>query len=221
MKNQKIGGVVGIIEAILYVIGIAFLFLFLSPAMDETKSGIDKLSFILENKTLFQIWHLLIYVIFGLLLLPLAIAINENFKTQSLIGTKVTPILGFIWSGLVIASGMVNNIGLETVNKLFLEDQAGALMAWKIISSIQNGLGGGVEIVGGLWVLLISVYGLREQVFPKPLNYLGLIVGGAGILTMIPGLKDLGLIFGMTQIIWFAWIGMYMLKNQKQVVTIV
>lgn len=217
MKNQKIGGIAGILEAILYIIGITFLALVLSPAMNDANSDLERLSFILENKTLFQVWHILIYVIFGLVLIPLTIVINENFKSNSLIGTKVTPILGFIWSGLVISSGMINNVGLETVNDLFTQDETAALRAWEIIGSIQNGLGGGVEIVGGVWVFLISIYGLKETVFPKFLNYLGLIVGGAGILTIIPGLKDLGLIFGLTQIVWFAWIGIYLLKSEKAV----
>jgi len=104
---------------------------------------------------------------------------------------------------------------VETVNDLFLTDQLAALRAWEIIGSIQDGLGGGVEIVGGIWVFLISVYGLKETVFPKFLNYLGLIVDAAGILTIIPGLKELGLIFGLTQIIWFAWIGIFFLRNKK------
>lgn len=109
---------------------------------------------------------------------------------------------------------MIHNVGLETIHDLFITDKAAAVTAWKIIGSIQNGLGGGVEIVGGLWVLLISIYGLKGAVFPKLLHYLGLIVGTAGILTMIPGLKDLGLAFGLTQIIWFAWIGLHLLKHK-------
>lgn len=216
MNNHKIGGIAGILEAILYIIGIAFLVLFLSPAMDSAGSDIEKLGFILENKVLYQVWYLLIYVLFGILLIPLTIVINDYFKSGSLIGSRVAPIFGFIWSGLVIASGMINNIGLETVNDLYLQDQTSALQAWEIISSIQNGLGGGVEVVGGIWVFLISIFGLRENVFPKYLNYLGLLVGVAGILTMIPGLGDLGAVFGITQIIWFAWIGIYMIKNNSK-----
>ncbi|MEM9824077.1 MAG: hypothetical protein AAF985_23530 [Bacteroidota bacterium] len=215
MEHQKVGGIAGILEAILYIIGMAFLFLFLSPVMEETSSDLEKLSFILENKALFQIWHLLIYVLFGLLLLPLTVAINQQFKTESLIANQVTPVLGFIWSGLVISSGMINNVGLETVNDLFAKDPSSALTTWKIIGSIQNGLGGGVEVVGGVWVLLISIYGLKARIFPRLFNCLGLIVGGAGILTVIPGWQDFGLIFGLSQIMWFAWIGSYLLKSKK------
>ncbi|UOY05064.1 hypothetical protein L0P88_14005 [Muricauda sp. SCSIO 64092] len=215
MKNQKIGGIAALIEALLYIIGIAFLFMVLSPAMDDTSSDIEKLAFILENKTLYQVWHLLIYVVFGLVLIPLTIAIHENFTTNSAIGKKVMPILGFIWSALVISSGMISNIGLETVNGLFIEEETTAVMAWEIIGAIQNGLGGGVEVVGGLWVFLISVHGLKEHIFPRSLNYFGLLVGGAGILTAIPGLGDLGLLFGLTQILWFGWIGTAMIQNKN------
>ena len=215
MKNQKIGGIAALIEALLYIIGIAFLFIVLSPAMDDTSSDTEKLAFILENKTLYQVWHLLIYVVFGLVLIPLTIAIHENFTTNSAIGRKVMPILGFIWSALVISSGMISNIGLETVNDLFTKDETTAIMAWEIIGAIQNGLGGGVEVVGGLWVFLISVYGLKESIFPKFLNYLGLLVGGAGILTAVPGLGDLGLLFGLTQIFWFVWIGAAMIQRKN------
>ena len=215
MKNQKIGGIAALIEALLYIIGIAFLFMVLSPAMDDTSSDIEKLAFILENKTLYQVWHLLIYVVFGLVLIPLTIAIHENFTTYSTIGKKVMPILGFIWSALVISSGMISNIGLETVDDLFNEEETTAVMAWEIIGAIQNGLGGGVEVVGGLWVFLISVYGLKEHIFPRFLNYLGLLVGGAGILTAVPGSGGLGLLFGLTQIFWFGWIGAAMIQRKN------
>lgn len=216
MTHQKIGGIAAIVEAVLYIVGIAVLFLFLTPEMDEVRSDLERLRFVIDNKTLFQVWHVLIYVIFGLVLIPLTIVINENFKTASLFGTQVAPVLGFIWAGLVISSGMINTVGMETISDLIEQDPSAALNAWQIIGSIQNALGGGVEIVGGLWVFLISLYGLKQSVFPRFMNYLGLLVGGAGILTIVPGLGDLGLIFGLSQIIWFAWIGLHLLTDAKQ-----
>ena len=213
MNSSKIGGIAGIIEALLYIIGFTFLALVFAPMMDEGTPALERLSFALEHKTRYQVWNLLIYVVFGLVLIPLTIAINQQFKSDSLLGSKATPVLGFIWSVLVIASGMITNVGLETVNTLFQEDQAQALLVWKTLSAIANGLGGGVEVVGGVWVLLISIFGLKQSVFPKGLNYLGLLVGAAGTLTLIPGLQDLGAIFGLTQIVWFAWIGIYLFRK--------
>ncbi|HAP59995.1 MAG TPA: DUF4386 domain-containing protein, partial [Cytophagales bacterium] len=104
MTTPKIGGIAGIIEALLYVIGFVFLALVFGPAMAEGTSDLDKLSFVLENKTLYQVWNLLIYVVFGLVLIPLTIAINGHFQSGSLMSSKVAPVLGFIWAVLVIAS---------------------------------------------------------------------------------------------------------------------
>ncbi len=214
-KNQIIGGVSAIIEACLYIFGFIILFSILQPSIDETKSGLDKLQFIIDNKTIYQIWVLLIYVVFGIVLVPLTVAINENFKNQTSIWTKITPVFGFIWSGLVIASGMIAVIGIGAVATIKNVDSNSALTAWQTINAIQDGLGGGVEIIGGIWVFLISIAGIQQAVFPKFLNYFGLIVGGAGILTIIPSLKDLGAVFGLTQIVWFLWIGVVMIKNGR------
>ena len=213
-KAQRTGGIVAIAEGIIYVFGFALFFTFMNPLADEAKSSLEKLMFIIENKTIFQVWILTIYVVFGILLVPLTIAIYENFKEPSLIG-KATPIFGFIWSGLVISSGMIANIGIDAVAKMFVTDQNQALTSWQTIEAIQNGLGGGVEVVGGLWVLLISITAIQQTVFSRFLNYLGLVVGAAGILTIIPGLKDLGAIFGLLQIVWFIWIGIEMIRNKN------
>jgi prepilin signal peptidase PulO-like enzyme (type II secretory pathway) len=85
---------------------------------------------------------------------------------------------------------------------------------WTAIGAIQDGLGGGVEIVGGVWVLLISIASLRSSALPDALSYLGSIVGAAGILTVVPSLAELGAVFGLGQIIWFAWLGIIMLRTR-------
>lgn len=214
--NQIIGGVSGIIEASLYIFGFVILFSILQPTMDETKSGLDKLQFIIAHKTIYQTWILLIYVVFGIVLVPLVVAIYENFNDQTTIWTKITPVFGFIWSGLVMASGMIAVIGIHSVATMNNVNANSALTSWQTIEAIQNGLGGGVEIIGGVWVFLISMIGIKQSVFNKFLNYLGLIVGSAGILTIIPGLKDVGAIFGLTQIVWFLWLGIVMINNGRK-----
>ena len=48
----------------------------------------------------------------------------------------------------------------------------------------------GNELVGSLWVLLLSLAALRTGGLTRALNYLGVVLGIAGILTMIPALAD-------------------------------
>jgi hypothetical protein len=89
-------------------------------------------------------------------------------------------------------------------------------MVWLAIESVSMGLGGAKgEILGGLWTLLISWAALRAGGLPKALNYLGVVIGVAGILSAIPALGELGLqiIFALGQIPWFVWLGIIMLRR--------
>ena len=55
---------------------------------------------------------------------------------------------------------------------------------------------------------------LRAGGLPKGLNILGLWVGAVGILSLIPGLTDLLTgVFGLSQIIWFVWLGIVLLRR--------
>jgi prepilin signal peptidase PulO-like enzyme (type II secretory pathway) len=108
---------------------------------------------------------------------------------------------------------MIANIGNSTVVGLFSENQDQAVLLWLTISTVQEALGGGNEIVGGLWVLLLSWVALRSDKLPKVLNYLGVLVGLAGILTVVPAFELLMVVFGLGQIVWFAWLGIVMLRE--------
>ena len=54
---------------------------------------------------------------------------------------------------------------------------------------------------------------LRLAALPTWLNYLGIAIGVTGILTVIPPLAELGAVFGLGQIAWFAWLGIVMLRD--------
>jgi hypothetical protein len=108
---------------------------------------------------------------------------------------------------------MVASVGLEAVAAIHTRDVAQATATWVAIDAIQSGLGGGVELVGGVWVLLISAASFQSAALPKVLGCVGMFVGLAGVLTVVPMLKDLAMVFGISQILWFAWIGTTMLRR--------
>ena len=62
-------------------------------------------------------------------------------------------------------------------------------------------------------MLLVSWAALRAGGLPKALNYLGVVVGVAGLISAFPGLRDVGMIFGLGQIVWFVWLGIVMLRS--------
>lgn len=148
-KLQKVGGVAALFSALLYVIGFAVMATVLNPGNTEGWGAAQRLSFVLERNALFQAWNTLIYVVFGVVLVVLSVSLHERLKSAAASLMQITTAFGLIWSGLVIASGMVGSVGLEAVSSLHAADPSHALSAWTVIGAIQNALGGGVEVVGG------------------------------------------------------------------------
>jgi hypothetical protein len=144
----------------------------------------------------------------------LALALHERLKAKAPAIMQTATAFGLIWAGLVIAAGMIFIIGMDTVVKLYGQDPAQAATVWAAIDPVFEGLGGGVELVGGVWVLLVSWAALRTGGLSRALNYLGVVVGVAGILTVVPALGEIGaMIFGLGQIGWFLWLGIVMLRG--------
>lgn len=213
MTLGKAGGIAAWIQAFAYITGFVLLATVLNPGDTRDWSVARKLEFLLAHKALFQAWSLFIYVAFGVALVVLAIAVHERLKSRSPALLQVATAFGLIWAGLVVASGMVSSVGLEAMQPLHARDAAMAASAWVAIGAVQDGLGGGVEIVGGLWMLLVAFAALSSGSLPKGLNYLGIATGLAGLLTVVPPLADLGAVFGVGQIFWFGWIGTVLLRQ--------
>ncbi len=210
---QKLGGIAALIEAALYVTGFG---LFLTVLDSSSYDGpVQKIGFLAANQVASYIAYLLIYVVFGLVLVVLALALHERLKKGSPAIMQTATAFGLIWAGLVIASGMIANIGHSAVIGIFSENQDQAVSLWLAIGAVQDALGGGNEIVGALWVLLLSWAALRGSSLPKALNYLGVLVGLAGMLTVVPTFGVLMDVFGLSQIVWFAWLGIVLLREKS------
>ena len=211
MSNlQKVGGVAALFEAIIYIS--AFVFYGAIWDYPANADSTQKFSFLADNQVALSIVNLFMYVIFGIFLAVLVLSLYERLKNNAPALSQATAVFGIVWVGLVIASGMIANIGLGVVIDLSVKDPEQAMTVWLTINSVVEGLGGGNEIVGGLWVLLLSVAALKGNEIPKTLSYFGLLVGLAGILTVYPA-DVLTEIFGLGQIAWFAWLGGHMIRS--------
>ena len=212
---SKVGGIAALVQAACYIIGFAMLATVMNPGDTEGWSAQDRLAFLLDREGLAQAWNLIIYVVFGIALVALTSVLHQRLNSSgSSTWMSIATPFGYIWAGLVIASGMVISVGITAVSGQFADDPDQAVALWKTIGVIQNGLGGGVEIVGGVWVLLLSLVAMSSSsVFPKALNWLGVIVGVSGIVTIVPALTDFGAVFGLAQIVWFLWIGVILLRD--------
>lgn len=215
LKLQKLGGLAALAAAGTFLVGFYVYFTLLIPAgygslkVDALKHA----SFVVEHRALMYAWNLVIYVLFGMLLVVLALALYDILKPQAPALMRVATAFALVWASLVIASGMIANIGVGMIATLLTKDSAQAAALWLSLMLVVNGLGGGNEIVGGLWLLLVSLAALRSNHLPRLLSYLGLVVSAAGLLTTIPPLQELGSVFGLGLIAWFIWLGVVLLRR--------
>jgi len=211
-KLQKIGGVAALFEAAIYISAFIFFGVFWDYPINVDDA--QKLAFLTNHQVILSIVNLTIYVAFGFFLAVMVVALHQRMETKTPNLSRIASVFGIIWVGLVIASGMIANVGLGAVIDLSAKNTEQAMALWVVINTIVEGLGGGNEVVGGLWVLLLSAAALKINEFHKSLNCFGIFIGIIGILTIYPA-EILTEIFGLSQIIWFSWIGLAMLKNNQ------
>jgi len=132
---------------------------------------------------------------------------------------QVATAVGIIWAGSLVASGMISNAGLAPTATLYAVDPAQAVLAWQSIEIVANGIGNANgEILGGVWMLLVSLAALRSGGLPKGASIQGLLTGVVGIITLLPGLTSLVALFGLSQMIWYAWVGIVLLRSNAATV---
>lgn len=213
MNNlQKIGGVAALFEAAIYISAFVFFGVFWDYPINADDT--QKFAFLTNHQAILSIVNLTMYVVFGFFLAVLVLALHQRLKTKAPNLSRMASVFGIIWVALVIASGMIANVGLGAVIDLSAKNTEQAMTLWVVINTIVEGLGGGNEVVGGLWVLLLSAACLKINEFSKALNCFGIFIGCVGILTIYPA-EILTEIFGLSQIIWFTWLGLAMLRSNQ------
>lgn len=210
---QKMAGIAALIEAATYVVGIALYFTLLAPSFAEDVAPVQRVALLTANQAITYRWNLIVYVVAGAFLVVLALALYERLKARSPALVQTATAFGLIWAGLVIAAGMVFNLGMGTVVDLYGKDPAQAATVWLAINSVFHGLEGANVILGGLWTLLVSWAAFRAGGLPKALNFLGIVIGAAGIISALPALEVLVFVFGLGGIVWFVWLAVVMLRG--------
>ena len=214
-RQQKVGGIAALYLAAAFVVAMPFFLVFVK--YPDVVDPVEKVALLVRNHDSMRIMYLITYVLFGIVLAVLALALHARLRDRAPALTQAATAVGLIWAVMLVASGMIFNAGMTAVVDLHGADPAQAVAAWQSIEPVAQGLGGsGGELLGGLWVLLVSVAALRTGGLSKALNWLGVAIGAAGVLSVVPALNDVAYGFGLLVIVWFAWLGVAMLRTTSR-----
>ena len=211
-RRQRVGGLAALYLAAAFVAAMPYFLVFVKyPSVVDPA---EKVAMLAGNQGSMRVMYLVSYILFGIVLSVLALALHARLKDAAPILAQAATAVGLIWAVVLVASGLIFNAGMAAVVGLHGTDPAQAVAAWQAIEPVAQGLGGsGGELLGGLWVLLVSVAALRTRGLPKVLNWLGVAIGAAGVLSVAPALSDVAYGFGLLQILWFVWLGIVMLRT--------
>ncbi len=177
----------------------------------------DKVALFAQNLIGLQLAYLAIYVVFGVGAMVLAWALHERLAASAPSAMRLATGVALVWGGVLIASGLALNAGMETVVGLHADEPERAATVWLAVEAVTSGMSGGQgEVLGGLWTLLVSGVAWRSRGLPQALSVVGGLAGTAGVLSTVPGLGDLVAVFALGQLAWFVGLGVVLVRRPPE-----
>ena len=212
---QKAGGIAALVASAIFLFAIVMVLTILNPMADQTLSFEKYLDFLTANKTLVYIWHFAIYLLCGVCLTILSLALYERIKSGAPTTMKIATVLGLIWASFVFLSGFLAIHGTEAIINLNVKDPTQAEILKKTIETITLGIDHSDKFLGCLWVGLVSIAAFKTGTLPKAFNFFGIIICISGLIgTVIPSLIEISYAFGFGVIVWWLYLGVFMLRKQ-------
>ena len=210
----KLGGIAALLHAAAYIVGIVLGVTLIFPIMDANPD--QYVAFVAENQTLVYLWNLICYWGSAITLVFMALALYHRLKAGTPVLAQTATVFGLIWAALIIGSANLMLRDSSVIANLYGKDPVQAAALWPVLEAVETGIVSGNELVGSLWVLLLSIAALRTGGFARTFNYFGVVVSIAGILTMIPNLVEtMSMIFGSGMIVWSIWLGVVLLAGSR------
>lgn len=210
----KAGGLASLLHAAAYVVGMGIGVTLIFPLLDGDPG--HYVAFVAEHQALVYVWNLVSYWGSAITLVVMAMALYHRLQAGSPALVQTATVFGLIWAGLIIGSANLMLWNSGVLARLYGQDPAQAAALWPALQAVENGIASGNELVGSLWVLLVSIAALRTGVFARLFNYFGLTISAAGILTIVPSLwETMVMIFGPGMIVWSIWLGVVLLLDSR------
>lgn len=218
-KKKGTAAIIGIASslymALAYITGIIiFIAVLKYPSITD---DMDKVKILVDMKAMVFSTNLLMYVLFGPVLVLFILYLRSKLSDDKSVLAGFSSVIGYIWAGSLTASGMIANGAIEPVIKLFHVDPDQAVHLWRMFDTVSLSIGNGNgEILGGLMTLGFGMAMVKDRQFSMGLGIFGIVIGVIGVFSLIPGLVDLAVIFGLLQLVWFVLVGFSSLKKRNQ-----
>ena len=217
-RLQRHGGTAALLAAGTFAYGIVMFATTFVDYTDPDATPAEAVDFLVGHQGALLAWYIGIFLVFGAALVPLALALRKRFSDRTPALADAGMIFAVIWAGLMFATGMISNIGIEAVADLAETDPDSAVTVWSAIDAVTNGLGGGNEIVGGIWIALVSIAGVLTARLPRWLNGVGIVTAIAGVVTVVPDFEAVEMVFGLGSIVWFVGVGIVLRRSTTMTV---
>ena len=207
-------GAVSLIGMALCYIGLFIIYgAVLSPPGDN---GIaEKVAYLIEHRTLVKSSYILGYVLFACFLCISVQAIHALYCKTSQVLINTASLFGLFWAIVLLCTGMIGITSLELMSTLDKSDQPASEIVYLSSLLMEESLGGGIEILGGLWVFLLGFAGWYHKLFSKPFAIFSIVKGAIGVFSLFATDEIFLILFGLTGIVWFIWLSAIVFKIRQ------
>ena len=212
---RRAGATSALLMAFIYLLGFAIFMSALDPGRTLTPD--ESIQYLNENRLILLPTMFVLYVLAGINLTVLVQSLAAEVKGGAPWLSQTALIIGSIWCAMLIIAGFVYLTGMQTVFGLYPESAEQASTLSLMVKTVFESLGGGNELIGGVWTALISCLLLKVTPDYKVLHYFGIAVGIAGVVSIVPILGNAVMVFGLGQIFWFIGLGVRFLKEEKRI----
>jgi len=213
----RVGGAAALLAAGTFGYGIAMLATTFADYTDPDATAAESVDFLVDHQGSLLAWYIGIFIVFGAALVPMGLALRQRLADRTPLLANAGMVFAAIWAVLMFATGMISNIGIEAVADLADSDPDRAVTVWSTLDAVTDGLGGGNELVGGFWILLVSIAGLLTARLPRWLNVVGVATAVAGVITVVPAFEVVEIVFGLGSIVWFIGVGVTLVRDRTTV----